>query len=222
MSRSFALDDTLHAYVVAHSTPLDPVQAELVETTARLGDVAGMQTGPDQVVLLTLLTRAIGARSAIEVGTFTGASALAIAKGLPADGRLVCCDVSEEWTSIARDAWAAAGVADRIDLRIGPAQATLDTEIELVSVFWNSATPVRSIAVTSVRTLTASTACAAGAPSNTAVRTAATGNARRKLARRGRRPMQNNAAPNQLMGVVKPLKISRNRGHRDAQAALPR
>ena len=126
MSRSFALDDALHAYVVAHSTPLDPVQAELVETTARLGDVAGMQTGPDQVVLLTLLTRAIGARSAIEVGTFTGASALAIAKGLPADGRLVCCDVSEEWTSIARDAWAAAGVADRIDLRIGPAQATLD------------------------------------------------------------------------------------------------
>ena len=62
MSRSFALDDALHAYVVAHSTPLDPVQTELVETTARLGDVAGMQTGPDQVVLLTLLTRAIGAR----------------------------------------------------------------------------------------------------------------------------------------------------------------
>jgi caffeoyl-CoA O-methyltransferase len=126
MSRSFTLDDAVHAYVVAHSTPLDPVQEELVATTARLGDVAGMQTGPDQVVLLTLLTRAIGARSAIEVGTFTGASALAIAKGLPDDGRLVCCDVSEEWTRTAREAWDAAGVADRIDLRIGPAQATLD------------------------------------------------------------------------------------------------
>ena len=125
MSRSFALDDALHAYVVGHSTPLDAVQSELVETTARLGDVAGMQTGPDQVVLLTLLTRAIGARSAIEVGTFTGASALAIAKGLADGGRLVCCDVSEEWTNIARDAWAAAGVADRIDLRIGPATETL-------------------------------------------------------------------------------------------------
>ena len=93
-----------------------------------------MQTGPDQVVLLTLLTRAIGARSAIEVGTFTGASALAIAKGLPTDGRLVCCDVSEEWTSIARDAWGAAGVADRIDLRIGPAQATLDALPDEASV----------------------------------------------------------------------------------------
>jgi caffeoyl-CoA O-methyltransferase len=124
--RSFALDETVHDYVVAHSTPLDAVQAQLVVTTAELGSVAGMQTGPDQVVLLTLLTRAIGARNAIEVGTFTGASALAIAKGLPADGRLTCCDVSEEWTAIAREAWQAAGVADRIDLRIGPAQETLD------------------------------------------------------------------------------------------------
>jgi caffeoyl-CoA O-methyltransferase len=125
MSRSFALDDAVHDYVVAHSTPLDEVQRELVDTTAALGPVAGMQTGPDQVVLLTLLTRAIGARRAVEVGTFTGASSLAIAKGLPADGRLVCCDVSEEWTAIARDAWAKAGVADRIDLRLGPATETL-------------------------------------------------------------------------------------------------
>jgi caffeoyl-CoA O-methyltransferase len=125
MGRSFALDDTVHGYVVAHSTPLDDVQRELIDTTAALGAVAGMQTGPDQVVLLTLLTRAIGARRAIEVGTFTGASSLAIAKGLPVDGRLVCCDVSEEWTAIARDAWEKAGVADRIDLRIGPATETL-------------------------------------------------------------------------------------------------
>jgi len=127
MGRSFALDDSLHGYVVAHSTSLDDVQRELIDTTAALGAIAGMQTGPDQVVLLTLLTRAIGARRAVEVGTFTGASSLAIAKGLPADGRLVCCDVSEEWTAIARDAWEKAGVADRIDLRIGPATDTLQT-----------------------------------------------------------------------------------------------
>jgi caffeoyl-CoA O-methyltransferase len=125
MGRSFALDDTVHDYVVGHSTPLDDVQRELIDTTAALGAVAGMQTGPDQVVLLTLLTRAIGARRAVEVGTFTGASSLAIAKGLPADGRLVCCDVSEEWTAIAREAWGKAGVADRIELRIGPATETL-------------------------------------------------------------------------------------------------
>jgi caffeoyl-CoA O-methyltransferase len=138
MGRSFALDDAVHDYVVAHSTPLDDVQRELIDTTAALGAVAGMQTGPDQVVLLTLLTRAIGARRAVEVGTFTGASSLAIAKGLPADGRLVCCDVSEEWTAIARDAWAKAGLADRIDLRIGPATETLrslgDEAIDLAYV----------------------------------------------------------------------------------------
>jgi caffeoyl-CoA O-methyltransferase len=138
MGRSFALDDAVHDYVVAHSTPLDDVQRELIDTTAALGAVAGMQTGPDQVVLLTLLTRAIGARRAVEVGTFTGASSLAIAKGLPADGRLVCCDVSEEWTTIARDAWAKAGLADRIDLRIGPATETLrslgDEAIDLAYV----------------------------------------------------------------------------------------
>jgi caffeoyl-CoA O-methyltransferase len=127
VSRSFALDPAVHAYVVAHSTPLDPVQQQLVARTAELGDVAGMQTGPDQVVLLTLLARAIGARRAIEVGTFTGASALALAKGLADGGTLLCCDVSEEWTAIAQEAWAAAGVADRIELRIGPAAETLAT-----------------------------------------------------------------------------------------------
>jgi caffeoyl-CoA O-methyltransferase len=125
MSRSFSLDENVYEYVLAHSTPLDDVQQRLVASTAELGAVAGMQTGPDQVVLLTLLTRAIGARNAIEVGTFTGASALAIAKGLPADGHLICCDVSEEWTTMARAAWLEADVAGRIDLRIGPALETL-------------------------------------------------------------------------------------------------
>jgi caffeoyl-CoA O-methyltransferase len=84
-----------------------------------------MQIAPEQGAFLTVLTRLIGARNAIEIGTFTGYSALCIARGLPADGRLTCCDVSEEWTAVGRRAWEAAGVADRIDLRIAPALDTL-------------------------------------------------------------------------------------------------
>ncbi len=84
-----------------------------------------MQIAHPQAVFMTFLTRSSGARSAIEIGTFTGYSALAIARGLPPDGRLIACDVSEEWTAIAREAWVAGGVADRIDLRIGPALETL-------------------------------------------------------------------------------------------------
>jgi caffeoyl-CoA O-methyltransferase len=84
-----------------------------------------MQVAPEQGAFLTLLTRLIGARSAVEVGTFTGYSALCIARGLPADGHLLCCDVSEEWTAIGRKAWDAAGVADRIELKIAPAADTL-------------------------------------------------------------------------------------------------
>jgi caffeoyl-CoA O-methyltransferase len=84
-----------------------------------------MQIGPDQFTLLTMLTRLVGARSAVEIGTFTGTSALAIARGLVDGGRLLCCDISEEWTSIARRHWAAAGVDDRIELRLAPATETL-------------------------------------------------------------------------------------------------
>ena len=84
-----------------------------------------MQIAPEQGAFLTLLTRLIGARSAVEVGTFTGYSSLCIARGLPADGQLLCCDVSEEWTAIARRAWDEAGVADRIELRIAPGADTL-------------------------------------------------------------------------------------------------
>lgn len=125
MSRSFLTSDALAAYVVAHSDPLDAVAADVVARTAALGDVAGMQIGADQAALMTALARLTGARRAVEVGTFTGLSSLAIARGLAAGGRLVCCDVSEEWTAIARQAWADAGVADRIDLRIAPAAETL-------------------------------------------------------------------------------------------------
>ncbi|HTS22743.1 MAG TPA: class I SAM-dependent methyltransferase [Casimicrobiaceae bacterium] len=115
---------TLERYVAQEVTRETPLQARLRDETARLPR-GGMQLGPDQGALLRLLVQAIGAKNAIEIGTFTGYSALIVAKALPPDGRLVCCDVSEEWTSIARRYWQEAGVADRIDLRIAPALQTL-------------------------------------------------------------------------------------------------
>jgi len=120
-----ALDDALYDYLLAHRSPDDDVVRELREQTARLGHWAVMQIAPDQATFLRILVAAIGARHAVEVGTFTGLSALAIARGLPKDGRLLCLDVSEEWTGIARGAWARAGVAERIELRIAPAAETL-------------------------------------------------------------------------------------------------
>lgn len=123
--RSFLTSDALAGYVAAHSEPLDDVARRLVERTSALGDVAGMQVGPDQSALLGVLARLTGARRAVEVGTFTGLSALSVARNLAPGGRLLCCDVSEEWTAIGREAWAEAGVDDRIDLRIGPAAETL-------------------------------------------------------------------------------------------------
>jgi len=115
-----AVDQYLRT-VVARETPL---QQRLRAETSRL-PMGGMQIGADQGVLLAFLIRLIGARNAIEVGTFTGYSALAVASALPPGGRLVCCDVSEEWTAIARRYWAEAGVADRIELHLRPAQETL-------------------------------------------------------------------------------------------------
>jgi caffeoyl-CoA O-methyltransferase len=123
--RSFLLDDRLNRYVLDHTEPADEVMVRLTERTQALGDLAGMQVGPDQAAFLTMLVRFAGVRRAVEVGTFTGTSALCIARGLADGGTLTCCDVSEEWTAIARDAWAEAGVADRIDLRIAPGIETL-------------------------------------------------------------------------------------------------
>jgi caffeoyl-CoA O-methyltransferase len=123
--RSIALDDALQQYVIDHSTPLDEPQRALVARTSELGDAAGMQIGAEQAQLMTILVRMLGARHAVEVGTFTGFSAIAIARGLAPGGRLLCCDVSEEWTTIARAAWQEAGVADRIELRLAPAAETL-------------------------------------------------------------------------------------------------
>ncbi|MFE0628269.1 O-methyltransferase [Streptomyces sp. NPDC058864] len=120
------LTPELYAYVLEHNPPLDPVQEELVEITrARFGDAAAMQSAREQGPLLAFLVRLTGARQVVEVGTFTGFSALSMAQALSADGRLIACDVSEEWTAVAREAWAKAGVADRVDLRIAPALDTL-------------------------------------------------------------------------------------------------
>lgn len=123
--KSFHLPPAVHEYLVRHGSPPDAVQQELIEETRRLGGVSLMQIAPEQGAFLTLLARAIGARRAVEVGTFTGYSALCIARGLAPGGRLLCCDVSEEWTAIARRFWEKAGVADRIELRLGPAAETL-------------------------------------------------------------------------------------------------
>ena len=124
--RSFPVTDVVRSYAVAHgSWHPDGVVRELQAETVKLGDVAGMQIGDDQGQLLTMLARLIGARRAVEVGTFTGYSSKCIARGLAEGGSLLCCDVSEEWTEIARRAWASAGLADRIELRIAPALDTL-------------------------------------------------------------------------------------------------
>jgi caffeoyl-CoA O-methyltransferase len=121
------LDRKLYAYLMAHRTPDDPVLEELRAETARLGDRGQMQIAPEQGTFLRLLVAAIGARRAVEVGTFTGYSAICIARGLAPGGRLLCCDVSAEWTAVARRYWERAGVADRIDLRLAPAAETLRT-----------------------------------------------------------------------------------------------
>jgi caffeoyl-CoA O-methyltransferase len=124
-SKSPWLSDELHAYIVGHGTPPDDIQQRLIDETAALGGVSKMQIAPEQGAFMTLLCRVSAARRVIEVGTFTGYSALALSRGLPDDGRLLCCDVSEEWTAIARRYWKEAGVDDKIELRIAPALDTL-------------------------------------------------------------------------------------------------
>jgi caffeoyl-CoA O-methyltransferase len=119
------LDEALLAYMNAHSTPPDAVQQELIAATETFGDLGRMQIGAVQGAFMTALIGLLRPRFAVEVGTFTGYSALAVARALPDGARLLCCDISEEWTAIAREHWARAGVADRIDLRLAPALETL-------------------------------------------------------------------------------------------------
>jgi caffeoyl-CoA O-methyltransferase len=124
--RSVGASPELYQYLVAHGTPPDPLyEAIRADTEALTGDAAGMQIGPDQYAFMRMLTEIAGVRLAVEVGTFTGTSAAAVAAGLQPGGRLICCDVSEEWTAIARKHWARAGFDDRIELRIGPALASI-------------------------------------------------------------------------------------------------
>jgi predicted O-methyltransferase YrrM len=125
MARALDLDDRLYAYLLAHGTRETPVQRRLREETHATVGAAGMQIGPEQGQLMGLLVRLIGARRALEIGTFTGYSALAVALALPPDGSLVCCDVNAEWTAMARRYWDEAGVADKIELRLAPALETV-------------------------------------------------------------------------------------------------
>lgn len=137
--KSFFLSLEIQQYLIAHGTPPDDVQRALIAETTALGGISMMQISPEQGAFMTLLTQLVGARNAVEVGTFTGYSALCIARGLPADGHLLCCDVSEEWTSVGPKYWQQAGVADRIELKIAPALETLralpsDANIDLAFV----------------------------------------------------------------------------------------
>jgi caffeoyl-CoA O-methyltransferase len=125
---TLALTPALHDYVVANGSAPDELVRDLIEETARVLPAGqGMQIAPEQAAFMTLLTRIVGARNAIEIGTFTGLSSIAIARGLAEGGRLTCFDVSDEYTKIARRYWDRAGLADRIELRIGPAAQTLST-----------------------------------------------------------------------------------------------
>jgi len=124
-NRTIQLSDELYAYAQRVGVREPDLLRQLREETARLPQ-SRMQISPEQGALMAMLVGLMGARRCLEVGTFTGYSALSVALALPAEGRLVCCDLSREWTDVARRYWDSAGVADRIELRIGPASDTLD------------------------------------------------------------------------------------------------
>ena len=150
------LTPELHSYLLAHSTAPDEVAADLIaETRTTMPQNASMQIGPEQAAFMRMLTSVIGARRAVEVGTFTGLSALSIARGLADGGRLICFDISEQYTDVARRYWKRAGVEDRIELRIGPAAERLselpqephldlvfiDADKEGYQTYWNALVP---------------------------------------------------------------------------------
>jgi caffeoyl-CoA O-methyltransferase len=126
MAHGIGLTDELQAYLVDHGAPPDGVLARLaIQTQEAAGAFARMQIAPEQGAFMTWLTRLMDARQALEIGTFTGYSAICIARGLRDDGQLICLDVSDKWTAIGRAAWKEAGLDDRIELRLGPAAETL-------------------------------------------------------------------------------------------------
>jgi predicted O-methyltransferase YrrM len=124
-NRTIQIDERLHRYLIEHSVRESDLKRRLRQVTASL-EMSRMQIAPEQGQFMALLVELTGARRIVEVGTFTGYSALCMAEALPADGNLVCCDISDEWTRIARDFWREAGVEGRIDLRLAPALETLD------------------------------------------------------------------------------------------------
>ncbi|MSO94098.1 MAG: SAM-dependent methyltransferase [Rhodospirillales bacterium] len=128
-SRPTAISDALYQYLLSVSLREPEIMRRLREETSEMPG-ANMQIAPDQGQFMALLVELIGARRTIEIGTFTGYSALAVARALPKDGRVVACDVSEEYTSVARRYWKEAGVADKIELRIGPGLNSLDALIK--------------------------------------------------------------------------------------------
>ncbi|GAB3788815.1 class I SAM-dependent methyltransferase [Dyella agri] len=127
-NRSLNLDDTLYGYLLAHSLREHPEQIALREAT-RNHPRAGMQISPEQGQFMALLVKLLGARRTIEIGVFTGYSALSVALALPDDGRILACDISDEYTGIGRSYWNRAGVAHKIELRLAPALQTLDEEL---------------------------------------------------------------------------------------------
>lgn len=128
MNKTITFTHELYEYLLNHNLDEHPVRRELREHTAELAN-AELQIAAEQASLIRLLVNLISARKTLEIGVFTGYSALTVALELPEDGTIVACDVNEEWTSVARSYWERAGVADRIDLRIAPARETLDTLI---------------------------------------------------------------------------------------------
>ena len=125
MARNVQLTDNLYQYILDHSVREPAVLRELHEETAPM-KYAGMQIGADQGQFMGLLAKLVGAKRCIEIGVFTGYSSISVALALPPDGRILACDVSEEWTSVARKYWKKAGVDGKIELRLGPAVETLD------------------------------------------------------------------------------------------------
>ena len=126
MAKITSMTQDLYRFMLRNRTPEGQLLGALRrETEQRIGELAGMMISEEQGLFLRMLVGAMGAKNAVEVGTFTGYSAICIASALPADGELLCCDISDEWTEIGVPYWKRSGLSDRIDLRIGPALETL-------------------------------------------------------------------------------------------------
>jgi predicted O-methyltransferase YrrM len=125
VERFISLTAELHDYLVDHSSFRDGATAEVEQAARDMGELEEMQIGGDQAAFITLLVRAIGARRALEIGTFLGYGAISIARGLPDDGRLTCCELNEDYAQRAHEHLSHAGLADRVEIRVGPAIETL-------------------------------------------------------------------------------------------------